>query len=287
MSKPSRFLLGAAATAGPLLVVLVVALLIGPRNDAAPVDPASHAADRSAKTLPATDETAHSSNPDAPRSDAEGPVPVEEAEPSRSPVAGDGSSVVVRVRNGESIAMFDAPRGELVAAQGDETEFESPSVFLVRRQTSRWLGVSTPELPNGQIAWIRSDPRRLSSDIVRHSLLVDLSLRRAHLFRMRRPVRSWRVTVGAPGTATPTGTFAITDTFAGDLNPAYGCCAFALSATQPNLPSGWRGGNRIAIHGTSGPIGAATSSGCVRSADRHLRALLRTVELGTPVFIRH
>ena len=47
------------------------------------------------------------------------------------------------------------------------------------------------------------------------------------------------------------GRFAVTDTFRGELNEAaYGCCALALSATQPSLPSGWFGGNRIAIHGT-------------------------------------
>ena len=94
------------------------------------------------------------------------------------------------------------------------------------------------------------------------------------------------MTVGSPSTPTPTGTFSVTDTFRGSLNPSYGCCALALSATQPNLPTGWAGGNRIAIHGTDGPLGQAISSGCIRSSDDDLKALIGTVPLGTPVTIR-
>ncbi len=97
---------------------------------------------------------------------------------------------------------------------------------------------------------------------------------------------SFAVTVGAPGSETPTGRFAVTDTFRGNLNSAYGCCAVALSATQPNLPSGWLGGNRIAIHGNPGTLGAAVSSGCIRAADEKVSELVNRVPLGTPVIIR-
>src|SRR5438046_10470300 len=45
-------------------------------------------------------------------------------------------------------------------------------------------------------------------------------------------------------------------------------CILALSATQPNLPAGWSGGNRIAIHGTlsSSDFGRAVS----RSEERRV-----------------
>ena len=46
---------------------------------------------------------------------------------------------------------------------------------------------------------------------------------------------------------------------------AYGCCALATTATQPNLPSGWLGGDRIAIHGTTGRSGRRLSHGCIRA----------------------
>jgi lipoprotein-anchoring transpeptidase ErfK/SrfK len=89
-----------------------------------------------------------------------------------------------------------------------------------------------------------------------------------------------------PEAPTPTGRFAVTDTFRGDLNPAYGCCAVALTARQTRLPSGWLGGDRIAIHGTSGPLGAAISHGCVRAADADVSELVDRLPPGTPVTIR-
>ena len=214
-----------------------------------------------------------------------GPEPLAGAAPDpagSSAPFGAGPSLITRVRRGESVELLDAPGGVVVAEQGDETEFGSPSVFWVRRRTPGWLGVSAPQLPNGELAWIRADRRRLIDGLVGHSMLVDLSDRTAGLFWEGEEIRSWTVTVGAPGTETPIGRFAVTDTFAGDLNPAYGCCALALSATQPDLPSGWLGGNRIAMHGTAGPIGIAASSGCIRSSDRDLRALLGARAPGGP-----
>jgi lipoprotein-anchoring transpeptidase ErfK/SrfK len=99
-------------------------------------------------------------------------------------------------------------------------------------------------------------------------------------------VVSFPVTVGAPASATPTGRLSVTDAFTGLDSAAYGCCALALSATQPNLPSGWLGGRTIAIHGTSGPLGVAASHGCIRAADDSVAKLVRIVPLGTPVLIQ-
>ena len=206
------------------------------------------------------------------------------AEPGSSPV--DLTSPIVWVRGGESVAVLDAPAGERIAKQGDETEFGSPSVFSVQRQRDGWIGVSTPLSANGELGWIRADSRELRAGRVEHAILVDLSERVARLYETGAQVRSWVVTVGSESSPTPIGTFAITDTFRGGLNPAYGCCAVAISATQPNLPADWPGGNRIAFHGTGGPLGVAASLGCLRSEDRDLKALLETVPLGTPVTIR-
>lgn len=211
-------------------------------------------------------------------SGAAGPALPKGEEPS-------GSSIVW-VRRGQSVEIFDSPRGKVVASQADETEFGSPSVFSVQRDRGRWLGVSTHLVPNGDLGWIREEVGSLASSSVPYSVVIDLSDRSAAIYRGESEIRSWQVTVGALGTETPTGKFAITDTFRDGLNAAYGCCAVALSATQPNLPSGWLAGNRIAIHGTTGPLGIAASSGCIRSADRDVNALLETAPLGTPVKIR-
>jgi lipoprotein-anchoring transpeptidase ErfK/SrfK len=93
--------------------------------------------------------------------------------------------------------------------------------------------------------------------------------------------------VGGRGTPTPTGRFAVTDRLHLRGSQAYGCCAIALTGRQRRLVDGWRGGDRIAIHGTRQPwtIGEAASLGCLRARERDVRALMRQVPLGAPVFI--
>lgn len=194
---------------------------------------------------------------------------------------------MIWVRGGHEVEIRTEPHGgELVERVGRRTEFESPTVFGVIEQRGNWAGVTYPKLANNELGWVELDPNRLKSGWTRVSIAVDVSERRAELREAGRVVRSFAITVGAPGTDTPTGRFAVTDTFRGDLDDAYGCCALALSANQPNLPSGWFGGNRIAIHGTSGALGVAGSSGCVRAADADVSELVDRVPLGTPVFIR-
>jgi lipoprotein-anchoring transpeptidase ErfK/SrfK len=124
---------------------------------------------------------------------------------------------------------------------------------------------------------------------VKVSLRADLSARRVDLVVGRRVVKRMRVAIGRPGSSTPTGRFAVTDKISGNrYGPYYGCCILALSGHQPNTPAGWRGGNRLAVHGTNAPgtIGAAASAGCLRGSDRDLRTLMRRVPVGTPIFIR-
>ena len=99
-------------------------------------------------------------------------------------------------------------------------------------------------------------------------------------------MRSVGVTVGGPGTETPVGRYAVTDRLLFDEDPAYGCCALALSGRQTRLPEAWIGGDRLAIHGTSGAVGGAESHGCIRADEPTMRFLLRYVPLGTPVFVR-
>lgn len=89
------------------------------------------------------------------------------------------------------------------------------------------------------------------------------------------------------GSETPPGDYSVTDALAGPkLGPYYGCCVLAISGHQPNLPPGWIGGDRIAIHGTPGPVGGAASLGCLRATDADMVDLFALVPLGAPVFIR-
>jgi L,D-transpeptidase-like protein len=193
---------------------------------------------------------------------------------------------IVWLRHGARIPIRSSPGGKVVKELRWRTPFGSRTVLAVFRHHHKWAGVPTPLLPNGQLGWVKLDPSRLRAGWTRYTIDIDLSKRAAQLRRGDRVVRSFTVTVGAAGSTTPTGRFAITDTFRGNLGPAYGCCAVATTATQPNLPSGWFGGNRIAIHGTYGSLGIADSHGCVRAANENVNLLVDRVPLGSPVVIQ-
>jgi len=198
-----------------------------------------------------------------------------------------GAHPIVWVRTGEKVAIHTEPGGGKVAEVVNRwTEWGSPTVFGVQRNVKGWAGVSTPALSNDQLGWVRLDPERVRGGWVEDELRVDLSERRVEVRKRGKLVRSFTATVGAAGSTTPIGRFAVTDTFRGGLLPDYGCCAVATSATQPNLPSGWLGGSRIAFHGTDGPLGVAASHGCIRTANEDVDLLVDRVALGTPVAVR-
>jgi len=185
------------------------------------------------------------------------------------------------------VALYAHRGGPAVARLGAATEFGSPQTLGVVRKRGRWLGVISTKLPNGRLGWVRARAVRLTT--TPKSLTIDLSRRLLLFKRGDRVVRRMTVGIGRPGSSTPIGRFTVTDKLVGsNYGPYYGCCILALSAHQPNLPAGWTGGNRIAIHGTNAPstIGAAASAGCLHARDADLRVLMRRVPLGTPVFIR-
>jgi hypothetical protein len=183
-------------------------------------------------------------------------------------------------------ALRAAPGGRVLGRVKPRTEFGSPKVVSVLRRRPGWLRIVVPERPNGAPAWIRATATRPGAVDV--SLRVDRSARRLTVWRRGTVVRRVRVAVGRPGTETPAGRFAVTDKLrTRRADSPYGCCALALSGHQPNLIPGWPGGDRLAIHATPQPetIGQAASLGCLRAATRDLRALLRIVPLGAPVFV--
>ena len=216
-----------------------------------------------------------------PDADAAGAKPAAERE-LEVPGGGEG---FVWVRHSKQAELYDEPGGKVIQTVEDETEFGSPTAFWVDHERDGWAAVPTPYFENGRLAWVRLDPRVLGSGRVPWKIEIDLSDYEATLLSNGREVRTFSVSIGMPGAETPTGRFAVTDTFRGGLNAAYGCCAVALTARQTRLPSGWLGGDRIAIHGTSGPLGAAISHGCVRAADEDVNELVDRVPVATPVLI--
>jgi lipoprotein-anchoring transpeptidase ErfK/SrfK len=181
----------------------------------------------------------------------------------------------------------ERPGGRVVARLGTRTPFGSPRVLAVVARRGAWLGVLSEERPNGRTGWVPADAAELVAEP--YAIEVDRSSRRLVVRRRGRAVRSLRVAVGAPGAATPTGRFAVTDLLrTGRPDSPYGCCILALSGRQPDLPQGWSGGDRLAIHGTSDEtsVGRAASMGCLRARAADVRWLLAHVTLGTPVRIR-
>ena len=180
------------------------------------------------------------------------------------------------------------PGGRRIAKLSLKTEFGTPTVLAALAERGNWLKVMSTELPNGHSAWI---PSSAAGSIVASPwrLTADLSSRTVTVKRGGRVVRRFLVAIGKPSTPTPTGRFAVTDKldFIGGSS-AYGCCALALTGHQTHIEPGWRGGNRLAIHGTSAQssIGRAASFGCLRAGDADVRWLVHRAYLGSIVRIR-
>ena len=207
------------------------------------------------------------------------PLPPRLPEPVRTPLpSGDEGARVIA-----PAVLRDAPGGAVVAQIGPRTEFGSPRVLAVVRREGAWLGVIAAERPNGELAWIRAAQTRPVPEPVRGD--VSLAERSLRVVDRGRTVLRMKVGIGSAQTPTPTGWFAVTDDLRG-WGP-YGCCIVALSGHQPQLPQGWAGGDRLAVHGTPAPgtIGAATSMGCLRADAADMRRLLRLARPGTRVHI--
>lgn len=189
---------------------------------------------------------------------------------------------------GRTGLLYDRPGGRPKVRIAGETEWNSPRVLSVVKRRGRWVAVLAPELKNGRVGWLRM--RQVKSfDTVPWSLHADVSKRLLVVRRAGKTIRRIRVGVGRPGHSTPTGRFAVTDRLkVRDPGSPYGCCVLALSGHQTNLPPGWPGGDRLAVHATSdlSGLGNAVSLGCMRARPRDARWLIRRVSLGSPVFIR-
>jgi lipoprotein-anchoring transpeptidase ErfK/SrfK len=197
-------------------------------------------------------------------------------------------TLVARPKLPLPLEVRSGPNGPIVARFKGATEFGSPLAFSVVRRSGRWVAVRTASVPNGRVGWIDTARTPLGFARTQLSVEVDLSRRLLVLRRGDTVLHRAVVAIGRAGSTTPTGRFAVTDKLAGSrYGSSYGCCILALSGTQPNLPAGWTGGNRLAIHG--GPartIGTDVSAGCLHASPDDLRYLMRLVPLGTPVTIR-
>jgi lipoprotein-anchoring transpeptidase ErfK/SrfK len=199
------------------------------------------------------------------------------------PVLERVEDLAARVPAGRHVALRSRPDGRVLATVAARTEFGSPQTLAVAFRKGDWLAVRSTALGNRRVGWVRARPLRLVRRAVR--LEVDLSRRVLLVREGSRVLRTISVAIGAPDTPTPAGRFYVTDKLPGaDFGAYYGCCILALSGRQPNLPEGWSGGDRLAIHGSPTPTwGEAVSNGCLHAPEADLRYLMKTVPLGTTV----
>jgi hypothetical protein len=188
------------------------------------------------------------------------------------------------VRRG--VTLLRAPGGRHRVRLSARTEWGSPRILGVVKQRRGWLGVQAAELQNGEVGWIRRSRATLLCS--RWALRVDLSKRRLIARKDGKTVRKLTVAVGRSDNPTPRGRFTVTDKIKmTDLSSPYGCCVLALTGHQTNLPLGWPGGDRLAVHATSdeSSIGQPISSGCMRAKQHQARWLIQTIPIGAPIFI--
>jgi hypothetical protein len=216
-----------------------------------------------------------------PRSEPRHPVPALASQPREGRYF-----QIVSLRDEVELPLYANPGGKLLRSVNSRSEFGSPRVLAVARQRGTWLGVITPLLPDGELGWVHYDPAKLDRYWTRYSLRIVLSKRQMQLRYGDRLLGRFTVTIGTTASATPKGQFAVTDALDFGASPDYGCCALALSGHQSHLPVGWLGGDRIAIHGTPGPVGEAASHGCIRATNATMHTLFRRVPLGTSVFVQ-
>jgi hypothetical protein len=184
-------------------------------------------------------------------------------------------SIVLRARPGGKVLVRVGPRGPL----------GGPLVLGVVAVRGRWVEVTAEALPNGHHGWAEFG-WDVAVQPIRWTLHASLSRRELYVQRDGRLVRMIQVGIGAPGSPTPTGRFAVAEKVTGPFGPAYGCCILALTARQPQLPAGWNHSITyyVAIHAGTGQ-GSAVSAGCLHATEAEVRYLMRTVPLGTPVQI--
>jgi hypothetical protein len=193
---------------------------------------------------------------------------------------------LIAAPTGREVVLRAAPGGRVLARLGPQTPFGTPLALGVVERRGGWVGVTTDALPNGALGWVDARTTRLRR--TETSLRVRLARRRLDVVVAGRIVRSFTVGVGAAATPTPTGRFAVAEKLDGTrYGPVWGCCILGLTAHQPHPPSAWNASRDylVAIHGGTG-LGSAASAGCVHLDDASLRYLMRTVPIGTPVFVR-
>lgn len=134
----------------------------------------------------------------------------------------------------------------------------------------------------------QSQPAQTTEARVRRQVLVSIPDRTLAVIENGKVLRTFKVSVGAAVSPSPTGKFEIVNRLA---NPTYYHAGVVIPAGKNNpLGPRWVGLNKqgYGIHGTSAPgsIGKAASHGCIRMHNRDVVEFATLVNVGDTVEIR-
>jgi L,D-transpeptidase catalytic domain len=212
-------------------------------------------------------------------------APLQRVPPHAHAVVVPAEKLTARVERPMGVPVFDGPGGRRLGRLTMRTEWGSRRVMPVIAHEGAWLRVLA-DLPGRRSGWILAAGDDLSLHARRYSLVARRSRGTLTLLDRGRPVLTVAAAFGRGDSPTPIGRFAVTDRISGaGFHGAYGCCILALDGHQSQLPRGWTGGDRLAIHATDRPA-PSPSAGCIVATDADLRRLMRRAPLGTPVTIR-
>src|SRR4051812_31039044 len=94
---------------------------------------------------------------------------------------------VVHLKPGQTVALRSKPAGGVIAHVSSTTQFGSGTTLAVAATRGRWIGVTSTDIPNGTLGWLKRDGLKTSTTHV--SLRIDLSGRSLELRDGRRVVR--------------------------------------------------------------------------------------------------
>jgi hypothetical protein len=207
---------------------------------------------------------------------------VASASHAAAPPHGSTAALAARPLHG-SVVLRAHPGGKAVLRVGPRGPLGGPLVLGVVGVRGSWVKVTAEALPNGHYAWAEFG-RDVAVRPMQWTLRASLSRRLLYVLRDGWIVRAMRVGIGAPGSPTPVGRFAVAEKLNGPFGPALGTRILVLTARQPRLPAGWNASITyyVAIHSGSGR-GSAVSAGCLHATKADLRYLMRTVPLGAAI----
>jgi hypothetical protein len=195
------------------------------------------------------------------------------------------------------VSALSAPvSGRLVDRQSDFGSWSGDAISLLvlgartGSDGQLWLRVLLPVRPNGTSGWIPAGSVELRPTGWR--IAISTERRTVEVFDGGTLLRTFGAVVGAPGTPTPHGLFAVYERVPiSDPDGFYGPWALHLTALSNVLTAFDGGPGRIAIHGRGAtslrdPLGTARSHGCIRIDNAAVRFLAAHVPDGTPVLVR-